>query len=96
MLQTSDVYVLLHTSSAGNRLMNTFKLQLQHTLSDLRPRLCLMQGSTKHLYIWNDMNEPSVFNGPEVGSRLPLLGAYSPVVCTLNALQHKELWVSCV
>lgn len=23
-------------------------------------------GSTKHLYIWNDMNEPSVFNGPEV------------------------------
>ena len=22
------------------------------------------QGSTKHLYIWNDMNEPSVFNGP--------------------------------
>lgn len=25
------------------------------------------QGSTEHLYIWNDMNEPSVFNGPEVG-----------------------------
>jgi hypothetical protein len=24
------------------------------------------QGSTQHLYIWNDMNEPSVFNGPEV------------------------------
>jgi alpha 1,3-glucosidase len=24
------------------------------------------QGSTKDLYIWNDMNEPSVFNGPEV------------------------------
>ncbi|KAF4046606.1 Glycosyl hydrolases family 31 [Phytophthora infestans] len=24
------------------------------------------QGSTKHLYTWNDMNEPSVFNGPEV------------------------------
>ncbi|EFN52006.1 hypothetical protein CHLNCDRAFT_139544, partial [Chlorella variabilis] len=23
-------------------------------------------GSTKHLYIWNDMNEPSVFNGPEI------------------------------
>lgn len=27
------------------------------------------QGSTKDLYIWNDMNEPSVFNGPEVGGR---------------------------
>lgn len=26
----------------------------------------LYQGSTKHLYIWNDMNEPSVFNGPEI------------------------------
>lgn len=25
------------------------------------------EGSTKSLYIWNDMNEPSVFNGPEVG-----------------------------
>ncbi|KAF5287933.1 hypothetical protein FQA39_LY15603 [Lamprigera yunnana] len=23
-------------------------------------------GSTKDMYIWNDMNEPSVFNGPEV------------------------------
>jgi alpha 1,3-glucosidase len=23
-------------------------------------------GSTSDLYIWNDMNEPSVFNGPEV------------------------------
>ena len=24
------------------------------------------QGSTSNLYIWNDMNEPSVFNGPEI------------------------------
>ena len=24
------------------------------------------KGSTKNLFIWNDMNEPSVFNGPEV------------------------------
>ncbi|PSC68247.1 putative glucan 1,3-alpha-glucosidase [Micractinium conductrix] len=24
------------------------------------------EGSTKSLYIWNDMNEPSVFNGPEI------------------------------
>ena len=24
------------------------------------------EGSTKNLYVWNDMNEPSVFNGPEV------------------------------
>ncbi|KAK9857969.1 hypothetical protein WJX84_003134 [Apatococcus fuscideae] len=28
--------------------------------------LSRFQGSTKNLYIWNDMNEPSVFNGPEV------------------------------
>ena len=31
------------------------------------------EGSTKNLYIWNDMNEPSVFNGPEVGYGPPLL-----------------------
>ncbi|KAJ1975126.1 glucosidase II [Dimargaris xerosporica] len=24
------------------------------------------QGSTRNLFIWNDMNEPSVFNGPEI------------------------------
>jgi alpha 1,3-glucosidase len=23
-------------------------------------------GSTEHLFTWNDMNEPSVFNGPEI------------------------------
>ncbi|KDO20441.1 hypothetical protein SPRG_14313 [Saprolegnia parasitica CBS 223.65] len=26
-------------------------------------------GSTPHLFTWNDMNEPSVFNGPEVSMR---------------------------
>uniref|UniRef100_A0A4W5MYU6 Glucosidase II alpha subunit a n=1 Tax=Hucho hucho TaxID=62062 RepID=A0A4W5MYU6_9TELE len=26
----------------------------------------LLQGSMENLYTWNDMNEPSVFNGPEV------------------------------
>jgi alpha-glucosidase (family GH31 glycosyl hydrolase) len=29
-------------------------------------RLSNYPGSTSHLYVWNDMNEPSVFNGPEV------------------------------
>lgn len=28
--------------------------------------LDVYEGSTQDLYIWNDMNEPSVFNGPEV------------------------------
>ena len=28
--------------------------------------LSAYQGSTPSLYVWNDMNEPSVFNGPEV------------------------------
>ncbi len=27
--------------------------------------LSAYQGSTPNLYVWNDMNEPSVFNGPE-------------------------------
>ncbi len=26
------------------------------------------KGSTKDLYVWNDMNEFSVFNGPEVSN----------------------------
>lgn len=25
-----------------------------------------LQGAMENLYTWNDMNEPSVFNGPEV------------------------------
>jgi alpha 1,3-glucosidase len=28
--------------------------------------LAQYQGSTPSLYVWNDMNEPSVFNGPEI------------------------------
>ncbi|GAX83418.1 hypothetical protein CEUSTIGMA_g10843.t1 [Chlamydomonas eustigma] len=31
------------------------------------------QGSTEHLYIWNDMNEPSVFNGPEITMQKDLI-----------------------
>jgi alpha 1,3-glucosidase len=31
------------------------------------------KGSTKDLYIWNDMNEPSVFNGPEVTMQKDLI-----------------------
>lgn len=27
------------------------------------------EGSTPNLFVWNDMNEPSVFSGPEVGSQ---------------------------
>ena len=35
------------------------------------------KGSTKHLYVWNDMNEPSVFNGPEVGPQHAAVGLHS-------------------
>jgi alpha 1,3-glucosidase len=31
------------------------------------------EGSTQHLYTWNDMNEPSVFNGPEITMQKDLL-----------------------
>lgn len=31
------------------------------------------KGSTKDLYIWNDMNEPSVFNGPEITMQKDLI-----------------------
>lgn len=32
----------------------------------MRQYLWSLQGTAENLYTWNDMNEPSVFNGPEV------------------------------
>ncbi|KAG7356626.1 alpha-glucosidase [Nitzschia inconspicua] len=40
------------------------------------------QGSTPSLFTWNDMNEPSVFNGPEVSMQKHLLN--------LNGEEHRE------
>ncbi|KAJ0041468.1 hypothetical protein Pint_27440 [Pistacia integerrima] len=40
-------------------------------------------GSTPSLYIWNDMNEPSVFNGPEVTMPRDALH--------LGSVEHREL-----
>uniref|UniRef100_A0A7S3VF80 Glucosidase II subunit alpha n=2 Tax=Chaetoceros debilis TaxID=122233 RepID=A0A7S3VF80_9STRA len=39
-------------------------------------------GSTSSLYTWNDMNEPSVFNGPEVSMQKDLRN--------LNGVEHRE------
>ena len=36
------------------------------------------KGSTPNLYVWNDMNEPSVFNGPEVSQALLTAMHYGP------------------
>jgi len=41
------------------------------------------EGSTKDLYIWNDMNEPSVFNGPEVTMQKDLVHA--------GGVEHREV-----
>jgi alpha 1,3-glucosidase len=40
------------------------------------------KGSTPSLFTWNDMNEPSVFNGPEVSMQKDLLN--------LNKIEHRE------
>ena len=40
------------------------------------------EGSTSSLYIWNDMNEPSVFNGPEVSMQKDLRN--------LDGVEHRE------
>lgn len=40
------------------------------------------KGSTSTLFTWNDMNEPSVFNGPEVSMQKDLLN--------LNGEEHRE------
>ena len=42
------------------------------------------KGSTKDLYVWNDMNEFSVFNGPEVSS-----------LCYLCLFPAEDLPLSC-
>lgn len=33
------------------------------------------EGATEYLYTWNDMNEPSVFNGPEITMQKDLVHA---------------------
>mmetsp|Transcript_13615 Transcript_13615/g.29620 ORF Transcript_13615/g.29620 Transcript_13615/m.29620 type:complete len:1155 (-) Transcript_13615:134-3598(-) len=40
------------------------------------------KGSTPELFTWNDMNEPSVFNGPEITMQKDLLN--------LNKIEHRE------
>lgn len=40
------------------------------------------KGSTPSLYTWNDMNEPSVFNGPEVSMQKDML--------SLDDVEHRE------
>ena len=40
------------------------------------------KGSTPSLYTWNDMNEPSVFNGPEVSMPKDLMN--------LEGVEHRE------
>ena len=40
------------------------------------------KGSTPELFTWNDMNEPSVFNGPEVSMQKDILN--------VNKVEHRE------
>ncbi|CAL5368853.1 unnamed protein product [Camellia sinensis] len=42
-------------------------------------------GSTPSLYIWNDMNEPSVFNGPEGSVTMPRDALH------IGGVEHREL-----
>lgn len=37
-----------------------------HIVTFLFQQISTLQGSEDNLYVWNDMNEPSVFNGPEI------------------------------
>lgn len=49
-------------SSSYLDFFNPSVRQYYETLYNLQK----FEGSTPNLYLWNDMNEPSVFNGPEV------------------------------
>jgi alpha 1,3-glucosidase len=48
-------------------------------------------GSTPSLYIWNDMNEPSVCNGPEVCS---LYYSFLPFYTAIDYMFYISLFIS--
>jgi len=62
-------------------------------------------GSTNDLFVWNDMNEPSVFSGPEITmvkdakhfggwehrDMHNMYGTY--VVCTMRGVEHKQICI---
>lgn len=41
------------------------------------------KGTTKDVFIWNDMNEPSVFNGPEITMPKDLIH--------VNGWEHRDI-----
>ena len=49
--------------------------------------LAKYKGSTPSLYVWNDMNEPSVFNGPEVTAHAAS-ACHARTLCTLHNLRR--------
>ena len=49
--------------------------------------LAKYKGSTPSLYVWNDMNEPSVFNGPEVTADAASFHR-AGTLCSLNNLRR--------
>lgn len=51
----------------GSGCINGHRIELLHLRISYHPKpLCALQGTMDNLHTWNDMNEPSVFNGPEV------------------------------
>lgn len=55
-----------HVVTDDKCLSFSFTLSLAPPLRSNPPSLRRLKGSMENLYTWNDMNEPSVFNGPEV------------------------------
>ena len=50
-------------------------------------------GSNENLYTWNDMNEPSVFNGPEVSMHRDMIhDKYVICVALASKFSDPDLW----
>ena len=78
-----------HGPSAFDALV-CFSAEVRDWWSD-RFLLSNYDGSTPHLFTWNDMNEPSVFNGPEVSmDKVGILGTCSIKFTCLDSFGHQD------
>ena len=59
------IFDLFHHYTGTSAYLDFTRSEVRDWWGD-KMSLAEYQGSTVNLFTWNDMNEPSVFNGPEV------------------------------
>jgi hypothetical protein len=88
-------------SLAGGKILIVYTFDFPSFLARVRGPSAgiiepLVEGSTLDLFTWNDMNEPSVFNGPEVSMPKDTknLDGIELVCVQIRVGIHKALWPS--